>query len=129
MNIKSSLLRKFILKKLEKSRRSYEQRVYNNLDKLYRVIKPGDVLLVEGQSEMSRIIKLFTNSHWSHVAMYIGKALIDPDYKDRDSYLKRYGKDSNHMLVEAFSGKGVIAVPLKKYKDYNIRICRPYGII
>ena len=129
MNSKFSLLRKFIFKRLEKSRRSYEQRVYNNLDKLYSVIKPGDVVLVEGQSEMSRIIKLFTNSHWSHVAMYIGKALIDPDYKDRDSYLKGYGKDSNHMLVEAFSSKGVIAAPLVKYKDYNIRICRPYGII
>jgi len=129
MNSKISQLRKLILKKLEKPRRSYEQRVYNNLDKLYSVIKPGDLVLVEGQSEMSRIIKLFTTSHWSHVAMYVGKALIDPDYKDRDSYLKRYGKDSNHMLVEAFSGKGVIASPLKKYKDYNIRICRPYGII
>ena len=99
MNSKISQLRKLILKKLEKPRRSYEQRVYNNLDKLYSVIKLGDLVLVEGQSEMSRIIKLFTTSHWSHVAMYVGKALIDPDYKDRDSYLKRYGKDSNHMLI------------------------------
>ena len=32
------------------------------------------------------------------------------------------------MLIEAFSGDGVIASPLKKYKDYNIRLCRPYGI-
>jgi len=99
MNSKISQLRKLILKKLEKPRRSYEQRVYNNLDKLYSVIKPDDLVLVEGQSEMSRIIKLFTTSHWSYVVMYVGKALIDPDYKDRDSYLKRYGKDSNHMLV------------------------------
>jgi ribosomal protein L18E len=63
MNSKISQLRKLILKKLEKPRRSYEQRVYNNLDKLYSVIKPGDLVLVEGQSEMSRIIKLFTTSH------------------------------------------------------------------
>jgi len=129
MNSKSSLLRKFILKKLEKPRKIYEQRVYNNLDRLYSVIRPGDVVLVEGRSEMSRLIKLFTHSHWSHVSMYVGKALINPDSKQRDFYLKRYDKDANHMLVEAFSGEGVIASPLIKYKDYNIRICRPYGII
>ncbi len=61
--------------------------------------------------------------------MYIGKAWIDPDSKQKDSYLKRYGKDANHMLIETFSGEGVIASPLIKYKDYNIRICRPYGIV
>jgi len=129
MNSILSLLRKFILKKLEKPRESYEQRVYNNLDRLYSVIQPGDVVLVEGRSEMSRLIKLFTRSHWSHVTMYVGKALISPDYKQKDFYLKRYAKDANHMLVEAFSGEGVIAAPLIKYKNYNIRICRPYGII
>ena len=37
-----SYLRQLVLKKLEKPRRSYEHRVYNNIDKLYAVIKPGD---------------------------------------------------------------------------------------
>ena len=32
------------------------------------------------------------------------------------------------MLIEADIGSGVIAVPLNKYEDYNIRICRPFGI-
>lgn len=129
MDSKPSLIRKFILNKLEKPRKSYQQRVYNNLDRLYGVIRPGDVVLVEGRSEMSRLIKLFTQSHWSHVTMYVGNTLINPDAKQRDSYLKSHGKDANHMLIEAFSGEGVIASPLIKYQHYNIRICRPYGII
>ena len=61
--------------------------------------------------------------------MYVGNALINLDHKEGDFYLKRYGEDANHMLVEAFTGKGVIATPLRKYKDYNIRLCRPYGIL
>lgn len=129
MNSITSFLRKIILKKLEKQKQRYEQRAYNNLSKLYSVIRPGDVVLVEGRSDMSRLIKLFSNSHWSHAAMYVGKALINSDHKEGDSYLKRYGEDANHMLVEAFTEKGVIATPLKKYKDYNIRLCRPYGIL
>ena len=116
MNFITTFLRKLIFEKLEKQKRQYEQRAYNNLSKLYKVIQPGDVVLVEGRSEMSRLIKLFSSSHWSHVAMYVGKALIESNHKDRSSYLKRYGEDANHMLVEAFSGKGVIATPLKKYK-------------
>ncbi len=32
------------------------------------------------------------------------------------------------MVIEAFVGKGVIAEPINKYRDYNFRICRPYGI-
>ena len=129
MNSPYKFLRKFILKKLDKQRQHYEQRAYNNLDKLYSVIQPGDVVLIEGRSEMSRLIKLFSNSHWSHAALYVGSSLIDPNLNDEDLYLKKYGNDANHMLVEAFSEKGVIATPLKEYKDYNIRLCRPYGIL
>jgi hypothetical protein len=125
----SAVLRKFILEKLDNPQQHYEQRSYNNLNKLYSVIRPGDVVLVEGRSEMSRLIKLFSSSHWSHVAMYVGDALKDSDGNDGGVYSKKYGKDAEHMLVEAFSGEGVIAAPLKKYEDHNIRICRPYGIL
>lgn len=129
MNSITSFLRKFILERLEKQKRQYEQRAYNNLSKLYKVIQPGDVVLVEGRSEMSRLIKLFSSSHWSHVAMYVGNALAVSDNKKRAPYLKKYGQDAEHMLVEAFSGKGVIATPLEKYTNYNIRLCRPHGIL
>lgn len=33
------------------------------------------------------------------------------------------------MLIEADTGNGVTVVPLRKYKEYNIRICRPFGIL
>ena len=73
----TAYLRQFILNRLEKPSKVYEQRIQNNLEKLYRVIRPGDVILVEGRSEMSRIIKLFSGSHWSHAALYVGRALSD----------------------------------------------------
>lgn len=103
------------MNKLEKPNIRYEIRIQNNFDKLYKIIRPGDVVLVEGRSEMSRIIKLFSGSIWSHAALYVGKT-------------EQTKNSSPHMLVEAFSGRGVIATPLNYYQDYNIRICRPYGI-
>jgi len=122
-------LRKRFLNKLEKQQHAYEQRSYNNLEKLHKLIRPGDVVLVEGRSEMSRLIKWFSGSQWSHAALYVGSALIQGPDSTKNGYAVQYGEDARHMLVEAFSGEGVIAAPLKKYEHFNIRICRPYGIL
>jgi hypothetical protein len=97
-----SRLRRVLLKQLEKPRRGYEQRVYNDADKLYGAIRPGDVLLVEGRSEMSRIIKLFSGSYWSHAAMYVGSALTALGDDRAKWYIEKYGPDANHLLIEAY---------------------------
>lgn len=113
---------------LERDSPAYRQRILNNLDKLQQVIRKGDVVLVEGRSQMSRVIKLFSGSHWSHVAFYVGDELIQPDRPKRRDYLSLYGQQAQHLLVEAFSGRGVTVSPLYHYRDYNIRVCRAYGI-
>jgi hypothetical protein len=35
-------------------------------------LQPGDVLLVEGNSRISGVIKYLTQSTWSHAALYVG---------------------------------------------------------
>ena len=118
-----------LLRRLEMPIPSYEKRIINNLENLYREIQTGDVLLVEGRSKLSRIIQLVTKSSWSHAAIYVGDRLKNSDDKGVKSRLNSVGTpDRQHMLIEADAGNGVIAVPLSKYKDYNIRICRPFGI-
>jgi hypothetical protein len=117
------------LKRLERPIPSYEQRIINNMANLYREIRPGDVLLVEGNSRLSRIIQLMTNSSWSHAALYVGDRLAGSNSAHVQYDLNKADAiDRQHMLVEADGANGVIAVPLRKYRDYNIRICRPFGI-
>mgnify|MGYP002332231703 CR=1 FL=1 len=72
MHMKSitAMLRKHILNQLEKQKYRYEQRSYNNLEKLYKIIRPGDMILMEGRSEMSRLIKLFSGSQGSGIVGY-----------------------------------------------------------
>ena len=123
------IIRNFIFNRLETPREFYQHRIYNDLNKLYKYIRKGDVVLVEGRSEMSTIIKLFSRSHWSHVAFYVGDELIKESLSFRNRFLDEFGSDANHLVIEAFAGKGVIASPLRKYQDYNIRVCRPYGIL
>ena len=118
-----------LLKRLEMPIPSYEKRIINNMENLYREIQPGDVLLVEGRSELSRIIQLLTKSSWSHAAIYIGDRLKDPVGERLKSKLNSVGyTDRQHLLIEADTGNGVIAIPLNSYENYNIRICRPFGI-
>ena len=119
-----------VMRRLDDPNERYQQRIVNNMANLYRVIRPGDVVLVEGRSRIARYIKVFSQSHWSHVAIHVGDAagrggpLAGSGRLPRD--LSR--EDARHLLVEANSGEGVVVVPLRKYEHYNIRICRPMGI-
>lgn len=77
---------------------------------------PGDVLLVEGETRMSTAIQYLTQSTWSHVCFFAGTVYQEPT------------EPEPRVLIEADLLEGVIAVPLSKYAEHNIRICRPVGL-
>jgi len=122
-------LRDQAFRHLEAPRRYYEKTMINNMDNLFRVIRKGDIILVEGNSEISRMIKLLTQSSWSHSAICVGDELVINGDGRGERIIKQFGNDADHMLVEAFTGTGVTAAPIRKYLDFNIRVCRPYGIL
>lgn len=118
-----------LLERLETPRKVYEKRIINNMANLYRVIRRGDIVLVEGRSEMSRIIQVLTQSSWSHSAFYVGDALEGSGAAAVAGVEDPAGvTHRRHMLIEADAANGVTAVPLAKYSDDNLRICRPFGI-
>ncbi|MFT6269039.1 MAG: hypothetical protein ACJAVV_001859 [Alphaproteobacteria bacterium] len=77
---------------------------------LQLALKPGDLILVEGNSRISSAIKYLTQSTWSHVCIYIGE------------------QQGLQPLLEADLVEGVITVPLNKYDGFNLRICRPHQL-
>lgn len=84
---------------------------------LQATLQTGDVLLVEGNSRISGVIKYLTQSTWSHAALYVGPMLCCN------------AADSNcHSLVEANLGEGVVSASLSKYLKFHSRICRPVGL-
>ncbi len=101
----------------------------SDFDRLKDEIKVGDVLLVEGQSQISRIIKTVTQSPWSHAAIFVGRIrdMETPSLRKRTSaYFE--GRDDTPLLIEAILGKGTLLTPLEKYRPYRIRLCRPSTI-
>ncbi len=80
-------------------------------------LQPGDILLVEGNTRLSAIIKFLTQSTWSHAALYVGERPGDmaPDGEP-------------NVLLEAEADTGVVTAPLSKYVSFHTRICRPVGL-
>lgn len=102
---------------LNKRSFSYAPTSVYSSEQLFQVLKPGDVILVEGDTRVSTAIKYLTQSTWSHAALFIGDRLGQ----------KIFNNESLN-LIEADIEKGVIAVPLSKYCSYHIRVCRPVGL-
>jgi hypothetical protein len=102
---------------LERAEEGYEPFTPSDPELLRATLQPGDVLLVEGNNNISGIIKYLTQSTWSHAALYVGPIG------------ERTTADGEPLvLVEANLGEGVIGAPLSKYFKYHTRICRPVGL-
>ena len=92
-------------------------------------IRPADVLLVEGRLRVSEVIKVITQSSWSHTALYIGRLYDVHDPQAKAQIEQHYdGPPDEPLLIESQLGQGTIITPLKNYKDFHMRICRPKGI-
>ena len=108
-----SILRYFgnmLARHLSKPKPGYERFSVLSKVQLQATLQPCDLLLVEGNSQISTAIKYLTQSTWSHVCLFVGD------------------KDGQEPLLEADLVNGVCRVPLSKYEGYNVRICRPINI-
>lgn len=92
-------------------------------------LRPGDVLLIEGRSWVSEVIRQITQSSWSHACLYIGR-LHDIDNSEVRAQLSKYfdGEANVQLVIEGYLGKGTIVSPIDNYRNDHIRICRPRAL-
>lgn len=122
-------LTKWLVGYLTAAQPGYQRRVPTDMERLRALMRPGDILLVEGGARISQVIKYLSQSSWSHAAMYIGDALLRWGGPHADAALEAFGEEAAHLLVESDMKDGVVAAPLSKYEDHNTRICRPHGLL
>ncbi|MBN9286967.1 MAG: hypothetical protein BGO43_11320 [Gammaproteobacteria bacterium 39-13] len=92
-------------------------------------LRPCDVLLIEGRSRISEVIKQITQSSWSHACLYIGRLHDIDDVHLREKLSQHFQGDPDvQLVIEGYLGKGTIVSPLDNYKMDHIRICRPRGL-
>jgi len=125
------LLRKsaeFAISLLTKPIARYKLTIPNDIAQLRRNLRKGDVVLVEGNERISECIKYLTQSSWSHSALFVGDEPLKRNPALRQELIEKYGDDAEHLLVEALVESGVVLTPIAKYRDFNIRICRPHDL-
>lgn len=108
---------RYLASRLHQESSGYEPFTPSDPKIMRRTLRPGDVILVEGNDRLSMAVKYLTQSTWSHSVFYAGKAIAwDGDEADWPE------------LIEVTLADGCIASPLRKYETYNTRICRPSGL-
>src|SRR5262249_31255714 len=117
----------FAAKGLTKPRGRYTLLLPNGFDSLLGALEVGDVILVDGDQRISEVIKYLTQSTWSHSVLYVGDEILRRFPGQREALVATHGRDAQHMIVEALVD-GVVASPLSKYANFNLRICRPSSL-
>ncbi len=101
----------------------------SDFERIQYEIRPCDVLLIEGRARVSRAIQMFTQSPWTHAALYIGRIydISAPELRERlqQHYM---GEPDAQLIIESVLGQGIIVSPLTDYQNEHMRICRPNGI-
>ena len=102
----------------------------SDFDRIKHELKMGDVILIEGSSRVSKVIRNLTHSPWTHSVLYIGR-IHDIEDVGLRKIIARYHHekpDGNQLMVEGMMGEGTVVYPIEKYQRSHMRICRPKGI-
>ena len=91
--------------------------LHTDIALMQRVMRPGDVLLIDGRDKLSAAIRYLTQSRWSHAALYIGDKALSQQGEGEET-------GQSHTLIEVNLAEGCVDVPLSKYRHYPTRICR-----
>ena len=100
-----------------------------DFERISREVEACDVVLVEGRSRVSEVIKMITQSSWSHAALYIGRLRDITDPEVREALEKHYdGWAEKQLIIESELGMGTVVRPLTVYEQEHLRVCRPRGL-
>ena len=101
----------------------------SDINHLSNNLEAADVVLVEGLTRVSDVIRWVTHSPWTHAALHIGSLdqINDPELRE---IVERYyqGPSDVPLLVESYLNEGTIVQPISVYSHYHLRIARPRGL-
>ena len=98
----------------------------SDFERMSHELRPCDVILIEGRSRVSEIIRWLTYSPWTHAALYIGRVFDIEDPDSREVIARHYdGDPGDRLVIESLIGKGTIVRSIEAYERDHIRICRP----
>ncbi|MQX54245.1 hypothetical protein [Alcanivorax sediminis] len=100
-----------------------------DLDSLRTVIRPCDVLLVAGHSNIDRTFKVIGDSRYARAVLYVGRLhdVADPALR---ALLADYTpcEPDTQLVIDASLERGLIVEPLSALEGKQLRVCRAQGL-
>lgn len=101
----------------------------SDFDNIAHNIRPGDIILENGRTRASSLVRRMTQSPWSHVSLYLGRLHDIESAHMRQIIINTYNPDPQEGLVfESVLGKGNYIDNISVFKQSQIRLLRPYQI-
>lgn len=101
----------------------------SDFQRIQEELRLCDVVLVEGRSRASDVIKQITQSPWSHAALYVGRLSEIDSPELRGRITRELGSHCDEQLIiESELGLGTVIRPISVYRGEHLRICRPSGL-
>src|SRR5262245_18915415 len=70
-----------------------------DMEPLLEEVRPADVILVEGRSRVSDVIKTVTNSPWTYAALYLGRLDEIKEGQLQNRIAEHYRGDPHQPLI------------------------------
>ena len=97
-------IRNSVFRRLEAHRRNYEKTMINDMDNLYRVIRKGDVILVEGNSENCNEFQVICSGMIAKAFQRVGYPIIPAlDPIPINSSSKRHNPYGASLIMRHYS--------------------------
>jgi hypothetical protein len=97
----------------------------SDYERIRQELRPCDVLLVEGRSRVANVIRVITQSPWTHAALYLGRTHDIEDPELREIVKQHVNSDDDRVVIESLLGRGTVLTNLDAYRHDHLRICRP----
>ncbi|MEH6636555.1 MAG: hypothetical protein V7700_13605 [Halioglobus sp.] len=112
-----------------KHKKPLPQTPLSDFERIRHEVKACDVVLIEGRSRVSDVIKLVTQSSWSHAALYVGRLHDIENPQLREVLASHYqGNTDRQLIIESELELGTVVRALTIYEREHLRICRPRGL-
>ena len=101
----------------------------SDFNKVSQIVRPGDVLLLDGRSRLDHRLRAINPSRWSQTMLYLGRLHDITDPALRATLCDYYPAQADtQLLIGTRLDQGLVLMPLSSLENEHLRICRPSGL-
>lgn len=101
----------------------------SDFDRVRELVRPGDVLLIDGRSRLDARLRRILQTRWTQAALYLGrlKDLRDPSLRATVTEYLPCEPDTQ-LILRALPHGGIQLQVLPELQGEHLRLCRPRGL-